>query len=121
MISKELIDQNKQKLLQEQERLGTLLSRVTSQDKKTGDFTATFPEFGNKEDENASEVAAYEANVAEERDLELKLRKVKAALERIEAGTYGICLVGGEEVPTKRLLAVPEAENCVTHDSSQKV
>ena len=117
MISKELIDRNKQKLLQEQQRLETLLSRITSQDQKTGEFTAAFPEFGNKEDENASEVATYEANLAEERDLDQKLRKVKAALERIEAGTYGMCQLGGEEMPVKRLLAVPEAENCVTHDS----
>jgi len=117
MISKELIHQSKKKLLQEQQRLETLLSRIASQDQKTGGLTATFPEYGNKEDENASEVATYEANLAEERDLEQKLTKIKTALERIEDGTYGVCQLGGEEMPLKRLEAVPEAENCVIHDS----
>lgn len=92
-----------------------LLSRVAKRDPVGGDFYPAYPEFGNKEDENASEVATYEEHVAEEFDLAEKLKKVEAALQRIADGTYGRCLGGGEEIPTKRLLAVPEAESCVKH------
>ena len=116
-IAKELIEKNRQRLTDEKVRLGGLLGRIAKPKKAGGEeFEAKYPEFGNQEDENASEVAAYEANIAEERDLEKKLKKVEAALQRVAKGTYGICQVGGEPLPLARLEAIPEAENCVAHD-----
>ncbi len=116
MIDKELIKKNKKRLLEEKKRLETLLSRIAKRDEKSGGFHASYPEFGNKEDENAAEVAVYETNIAEEHDLTQRLRKVESALERIAAGTYGFCQKGGEEMPTQRLEVAPEAENCVEHE-----
>ncbi|MEM7174388.1 MAG: TraR/DksA family transcriptional regulator [Chlamydiota bacterium] len=37
------------------------------------------------------------------------LREVDRALEKIEEGTYGICDISGEEIPKKRLEAIPYA------------
>lgn len=37
------------------------------------------------------------------------LRQIERALEKIEQDTYGICDVSGEEIPLKRLEAVPYA------------
>lgn len=37
------------------------------------------------------------------------LRQINRALEKIEDETYGICDVSGEEIPKKRLDAVPYA------------
>jgi RNA polymerase-binding transcription factor DksA len=37
---------------------------------------------------------------------------IKQALSRIENGTYGICITCGEEIPIKRLQAVPGACRC---------
>lgn len=37
------------------------------------------------------------------------LRQIDRALEKIEEGTYGICDISGEEIPIKRLEAVPYA------------
>lgn len=37
------------------------------------------------------------------------LRQIDRALEKIEEGTYGICDLSGEEIPLKRLEAVPYA------------
>lgn len=37
------------------------------------------------------------------------LRQIERALEKIEEGTYGICDISGEEIPIKRLEAVPYA------------
>lgn len=119
MIYKKIGEKNKPKLLKEKEHLEKLLSRIAKKDKIVGDFHPNYPtDFGNKEDENASEVAAYEANIAEEHDLAQKLDKVQSALKRIEQGTYGMCLVGGEPMPKERLEAVPEAENCIKHERS---
>src|SRR5215467_11640592 len=42
-----------------------------------------------------------------------KLREARAALRRINAGTYGICLECEEPISRKRLAAVPAAALCI--------
>ena len=42
------------------------------------------------------------------------LREISDALQRIEQGSYGICLECEEPISTKRLDAVPWARYCVT-------
>ena len=37
------------------------------------------------------------------------LRQIDRALEKIEDGTYGVCDLSGEEIPMKRLEAIPYA------------
>ena len=37
------------------------------------------------------------------------LRQIDRALEKIEDGTYGVCDLSGEEIPLKRLEAIPYA------------
>lgn len=41
------------------------------------------------------------------------LREVRAALDRIAAGSYGVCLQCEEEISQKRLKAVPWATRCI--------
>lgn len=41
-----------------------------------------------------------------------ELKRIDAALERIEDGTYGTCLTCGEAISDARLAAVPEAALC---------
>jgi len=41
------------------------------------------------------------------------IRSIKAALVRIEEGTYGSCAVCGSEIGEARLKVVPEATRCV--------
>jgi DnaK suppressor protein len=41
------------------------------------------------------------------------IRSIQAALERIAAGTYGICDNCGQEIAAARLQVVPEATRCV--------
>ena len=43
------------------------------------------------------------------------LLQVREALERIENGTYGRCLVDGEPIDEKRLEAVPWTPYCLKH------
>jgi DnaK suppressor protein len=57
--------------------------------------------------------------VERERDLALSaqaraaIEEIDAALERIDAGTYGICEQCGERIPKERLKAIPYARLCV--------
>ena len=115
MMDPDLVQKNKQRLEQEITHLQRLLSRVANPDKAGGDFHAKYPNLGNDEESNATEVEQYSANIAEEYDLETRLHQVEKAIARIKAGTYGVCTVGGEEISEDRLAAVPEAETCVAH------
>lgn len=73
-----------------------------------------FPSFGDKEDENAAEVALYGDNLSLEETLERELRDVKNAIKRIADGAYGICKYCKQEIALQRLLARPESSSCVT-------
>lgn len=44
---------------------------------------------------------------------------VGRALDRLAAGTYGICGVCGGPIGVERLRAVPAAERCMTHQLAQ--
>ncbi len=48
------------------------------------------------------------------------LKYVEDALERIEQGTYGICVSCGEEIPFERLEAVPTTQKCVPCKMKEK-
>jgi len=48
------------------------------------------------------------------RDAARRLAEVDAALERVDAGTYGTCTRCGGPVPAARLEARPTATTCVT-------
>ncbi|NOX73608.1 MAG: TraR/DksA family transcriptional regulator [Alphaproteobacteria bacterium] len=41
-----------------------------------------------------------------------EIKTIQAALKRIEDGSYGICIVCGEEISPERLDVVPHATNC---------
>jgi DnaK suppressor protein len=43
-----------------------------------------------------------------------RLREVRAALARMDAGAFGVCVDCDEEINPKRLLAVPWASTCIT-------
>jgi DnaK suppressor protein len=77
------------------------------------DYDDKFPDFGEKEDENAAEVVDFEKNLSMEKTLEVSLFNVKRALEKIEAGNYGICEKCGAPINPKRLEAFPSASTCM--------
>lgn len=118
-MDKELLVLNQRKLEEEKLRLEELLSHFAHREDEGSkeNFRTDFPNVGDSADENAFEVEMYETQLGEEKTLEARLSKVNAALSRIEAGTYGKCVVGGEEIEEARLRVAPEADTCVTHSS----
>lgn len=42
-----------------------------------------------------------------------EVEKIKQAISRIDAGTYGICLLCGEPIRKERLAALPYANYCI--------
>ena len=102
-------------LLAEQERSRRLLAAV----EQSMQDVATAREGSNSDDEHDPEGAtlAWERGSlgAVRDDARRRLDLVDAALGRLDAGTYGRCLVGGEPIPPARLAAVPWARTCVAH------
>jgi DnaK suppressor protein len=87
-----------------------LESFAKKDDSPKGDWETRYPnrENGTMEEE-ADEVQEYGNMLPVEYSLELKLKNINIALEKIEKGNYGICEKCGKEIDEKRLLAVPEA------------
>lgn len=77
------------------------------------DFDADFPNLGDKEDENASEVAQFSDNLSLEDELEKALRDVESAIKMIENGSYGTCKYCGQSIDERRLVARPTSTSCI--------
>ncbi|MDZ7799025.1 MAG: TraR/DksA C4-type zinc finger protein [Patescibacteria group bacterium] len=77
------------------------------------DFHTDFPEFGNKDEDNATEVAEYMNNLSLEGNLESRIKEIDEALESIEKGTYGYCKNCQKEINPERLKINPAAKTCV--------
>lgn len=63
--------------------------------------------------EAASELAEFERDEAVLAVVQGQKTEVLAALERLDAGTYGRCVNCGTELPQERLDVRPEAARCV--------
>lgn len=47
--------------------------------------------------------------------LETKWNDIRRALGKIDAHTYGVCEISGEQIEEERLLANPSARTCMLH------
>lgn len=63
--------------------------------------------------EQATETLERELDLGILQSVESELIEVTAALERLDAGTYGICEICGKPIAEGRLEAMPAARYCV--------
>lgn len=114
-FSEEFLQRIKKQLGEERERLKKELGQFTKENPRLSDeYDTTFPEYGDKEDENAQEIAEYTTNKPLEETLERMLRDVNKALSRLDNGIYGICKYCDRAIDEKRLLARPTSSACVS-------
>jgi DnaK suppressor protein len=66
-------------------------------------------------------VYSWELNLARRNRARGKLKKLEAALQRMEEGTYGVCEVCGQAIEPERLAALPTATLCIAcmHQGAQ--
>ena len=108
------LEKIKANLIVEKERIEKELGLFTEKNPHVAyDYDSKFPDYGDKEDENANEVAEYATNLSLEGNLEKTLRDVNKALANIEKGTYGICKYCKKPIEEKRLIARPTSSACV--------
>ncbi|MEY8348881.1 TraR/DksA C4-type zinc finger protein [Bacillus cereus] len=120
MLTPQQINHFKSMLEQQQQELEQTLHNHENEDRAS-------------ERESVGELSAYDNHPGDmatelyerEKDFGLielwnkQLQDTKHALQKIEAGTYGVCEVSGEEIPLERLEAMPTATTCIEHATNK--
>ena len=113
------VDHLKQKLLEERIVLEAELGKIAKRDPKNPDNWEPVAPDINPQLADITELAdtfeEFENQAGDGARLEGRLRKVNAALKRIDEGTYGKCEKDGEQIPSARLEANPAAQTCIKH------
>lgn len=119
-MDKETLDQIKNKLQDEKKKIESQLRTMTKDTSFNKDkIQAKWSEVGDKDEDNAVEVANFQDSISIERDLEVGLERIDKALSRIDEGNYGKCEVCDNDISEDRLIAFPEATKCLK-DASKK-
>jgi DnaK suppressor protein len=103
-------DQYKRKLLAMEQELSTRIARAGADAREQNDGAAR-----DVGDESVSNEAT-EAQLREADSSSTMLTQVREALQRIEKGTFGKCLVDDEWIGEKRLAAIPWTPYCLKHE-----
>jgi DnaK suppressor protein len=106
----ERLKKEKAELLEKLEQLRTLGQPST--ERKEGS------PFGKRE-EGADEASELEKRLALEERLGESLNEVEHALQKYEAGTYGLCDSCGQPIEQARLEAIPQASLCLSCKAKQ--
>ena len=107
------------KELKEKSQVVEELKKFAKKDEKLkGDWDTKYPKWDGEAGSSsletmANEVEEYESLLPIEQTLELKLRDINLALEKIKKGKYGICEKCGKEIDIERLKTIPEARFCL--------
>ncbi len=101
------LEKFRERLLEKREDLLVRVREVRSSEKDGGKEGA--PDLGDRALESMSRDLLYQLSTGE-REI---VRRIDAALKRIETSTYGICLNCERLVQIRRLEAVPWARHCI--------
>jgi len=114
-MTKKLLKELKQKLEKEKKSLEEELKNFAKEDvRPKGDWDTRYPKFdGGKLEEEADEFQEYDKLISVEHNLELRLKDVDLALEKMKKNKYGKCEKCGKKIDIKRLEACPEARLCL--------
>jgi len=118
-MNKKLVQKLKAKLEREKAKVEEQLKSFAKEDKKLkGDWDTIFPRWDGEAggaglEKAADEVEEYSTLLPIEYNLELKLKNIDLALEKIKKGKYGVCEKCGQEIDEKRLKIYPEARFCL--------
>jgi len=119
-MNKKLLERLRQKLEKEKVTIEEELKKFAKKDEKLkGDWDTRFPKWDGSEvgsaalEKAADEFEEYSTLLPIEYNLELKLKNIDLALEKIKRGKYGTCEKCGKKIDEKRLKVYPEARFCL--------
>lgn len=114
-FDKDFLNKITELLIEEKKTIEAELEKFAKKNKNAdGNYESNYPEYGDKEDENAAEIADYAAEVPLEESFEKTLRDINQSLKRLDEGSYGICKYCKKPIEAKRLLARPTSNACVS-------
>ena len=127
-MDKKALNEFKKKLEKEKALLEKDLLKFADKDSKIPyDYDTRFPNFdptsrSSASDESAKEVENYEIFLALEHALELRLKEVSEALEKIskDSNKYGFCEQCQKQIELARLKANPAAKTCLECANKKK-
>jgi RNA polymerase-binding transcription factor DksA len=115
-MKENLFKQLKNKLEKERAQIEEGLKRFAKRDERLpGDWDSKFPKWNGEAslELTTDEVEEYLARLPLEYALELKLRDINLALEKMEKGKYGVCEKCKKAIEIERLKANPAAKYCL--------
>jgi RNA polymerase-binding protein DksA len=105
------VDKFKQRILADQKRL--LADRRKLLDDEINQTTELVNFDVNHPGDLATETFEKEKDIALNENIDGLLAQIDEALQKIDAGTYGVCDRCGKQIPAARLDALPYATLCV--------
>jgi DnaK suppressor protein len=107
-------EQDRERLIAERERLTEVRNAASRLSTSAGEASAReLSSVDQHPAEQATETLERELDLGVLQSVEAELLEVKAALARLDAGTYGKCEVCGKPIAEGRLEAMPAARFCV--------
>ncbi|MDO8530293.1 MAG: TraR/DksA C4-type zinc finger protein [bacterium] len=114
-MDKNIIEQLKVRLESGKQALEKELASFAVEDKNLKDNWDVKPLNNEDSDmeEKADELQEYDNLLSVEHSLELRLRDINLALEKMGKNEYGNCEKCSKEIEAERLQAIPEAKLCM--------
>ena len=113
------IDTDRFRTLLTEERARVQRALTHLEDEHSGSIEDETDELATAADNHMSDMASAtldrEIDYSLEANSEQHLAAIDAALKRLDDGTYGKCVVGGEDIGEERLEAMPWASLCIDH------
>ena len=105
---KAFFDHFRARLLEERERIVRRLEGLRDELSGLQEMPRELEEWAQEEKDRDILIRLEERESAE-------LRRIQAALERIDDGSYGLCQICGRSIPRDRLEELPTAFRCIEH------
>jgi DnaK suppressor protein len=119
-MDKKNLEELKQKLEKEKITVEDQLKKFATKDEKMeGDWDTRFPRLDRNVSGSAGleaaadEVEEYSTLLPQEHSMEIKVKNINLALEKIKKGQFGICENCKKEIPLARLNVSPESRYCL--------
>ncbi|HSC51885.1 MAG TPA: TraR/DksA C4-type zinc finger protein [Gaiellaceae bacterium] len=103
----------RQRLLAERQRAQEALAYLHDENESQLEDDREEIQSDNHPGDMATSTFDRELDYTLEENVERALGEIDAALQRIENGTYGICVNRGEQIPVERLEAIPWTTLCI--------
>ena len=113
-MDRQFLKKQKKNLREEKKKLEKRLSVFAKKNKNIkDDWIIKYPKLNIGESEGADEVEEYSNLLSVSYSLEIELKKVNEALEKLKKKKYGICEKCKKTISKGRLEAYPPAKYCI--------